>query len=161
VKAQLNKHTKAQILAGIDAAIESGKPYQIEIKPFDNSLKARQRALANIWYKEADNHYGEEPGYTEAYCKYRWGLVLMSRDDPDKIMMISRMLEGRGWQDKVEIIRTMPEWFPVMRAKGGLNAEDQALYLQSIQRHYAENGLILTTPRERDLMECAKAYIKG
>jgi len=82
-------------------------------------------------------------------------------DDPDKIMMISRMLEGRGWQDKVEIIRTMPEWFPVMRAKGGLNAEDQALYLQSIQRHYAENGLILTTPRERDLMECAKAYIKG
>ena len=156
MKTQLNKHTKAQILAGIDAAIESGKPYQVEIKLFDNSLKARQRALANIWYKEADNHYGEDSGYTEAYCKYRWGLVLMSRDDPDQIMMISRMLEGRGWQDKVEIIRTMPEWFPVMRAKGGLNAEDQALYLQSIQRHYAENGLILTTPREKDLMECAK-----
>ena len=59
----------------MDIALESGKSYQVEIKLFDNSLKARQRALANIWYKKADEHFGTDPGYTEAYCKYKWGLV--------------------------------------------------------------------------------------
>ena len=153
MKIHLTSETKNQVIEGINTAIDSGKAYQIEIKPFDSSRKARQRALANIWYKEADNHFGEVAGYSEAYCKYRWGLVLLSQDDPDQIMMISRMLEGRCWQEKVEIIRCMPYWFPVMRAKGGLDAEKQALYLKSIQRHYAEHSLILTTPREKDLVE--------
>ena len=155
MKIPLSGHSKQQILDAIDTALASTKPYQVEIKLFDNSLRARQRALANIWYKQADEHFGEVAGYTEAYCKYRWGLVLLSQDDPDQIMMISRMLEGQSWEDKVEIIRTMPIYFPVMRAKGGLDAPSQALYLKSIQRHYAENGLILSTPREDDLMAMA------
>jgi hypothetical protein len=157
VKIPLNPNTKAEVLSAINTALESGKSYAVEIKLHDNSLKARQRALANIWYKQADEHFGEIAGYTEAYCKYRWGLVLLSQDDPDQIMMISRMLEGRGWEDKVEIIRTMSVWFPVMRAKGGLDAEGQALYLKSIQRHYSEQGLILSSPREQDLLNCRQA----
>ena len=156
MKIPLTPHTKAEILAAIDTALESGKSYAVEIKLHDNSLRARQRALANIWYKQSDEHFGEVAGYTEAYCKYRWGLVMLSQDDPDQIMMIGRMLEGHSFEDKVEIIRTMSVWFPVMRAKGGLDAEGQALYLKSIQQHYAENGLILSSPREDDLMALAR-----
>lgn len=157
MKYPLTKHTKAEILGAINTALESGKSYAVEIKLFDNSLRSRQRALANIWYKCVDQHFGEVAGYTEAYCKYRWGLVLISQDDPDQIMMISRMLEGRCWEDKVEIIRSMPEWFPVMRAKGGLDAESQALYLKSMQRHYAEMGLILSSPNDEELFNCMQA----
>lgn len=158
MKATLTQRAKTEILIAIDAALESNKVYQVEIKLRDNSLRARQRALANIWYVESDDHFGYESGYTEAYCKYRWGLSLISQDDPDTVMMICRMLDDIDtWEEKVELIRCKSIWFPIMRDKGGLDAKKQAKYLRSFQRHAAEYGLILTSPREKDLLNCAQA----
>lgn len=157
MKIPLNHNTKAEVLGAIDTALESGKSYAVEIKLFDSSLRARQRALANIWYKYADEHFGNDTGYAEAYCKWAWGINLIGEDDSDVRMMTSRMLEGQEDQVQIEIIRTMSAWFPIMRAKGGLDAERQAIYLNSIQRGMAEYGCILSSPREDDLLKCRQA----
>lgn len=158
MKIPLTQHTKAEALSAINTALESGKSYAVEIKLHDTSLRARQRALANIWYGHISNFTGEPEDEVEAYCKYRWGLRLMSQDDPDRIMMLSRMLADiHTHEERVELIRAEAIFFPVMRDKGGLSAEKQASYLQSMKRHYAEQGLILSSPREQDLLNCRQA----
>lgn len=158
MKYPLSQHTKAEILAAIDTALGSGKSYAVEIKLHDNSLKARQRALANIWYIEISGFTGDAVDEVEAYCKYKWGLRLMSQDDPDRIMMLSRMLADiNTHEERVELIRVEAIFFPVLRDKGGLSAEKQASYLESMKRHYAEKGCILSSPREKDLLNCRQA----
>jgi len=153
----INIETLPEIKQALVLAIASKKNYQVSISIHDNSLRGRQRALANIWYKQIEEALGEPVGYAEALCKYSFGLKLRCDNDPDLSRIVRRMLDGFEYEAKLEIIRVYPEWFPVLRDKGGLNAEDQARYLNCIQVHFANQGVILTSPREKDLLNCAAA----
>jgi len=66
------------------------------------------------------------------------------------------MLDGHSYEDKLAIIQKYSEWFPVMRANGGLDADGQAEYLHCIQQFFAQEGIILTTPKD-ELLNCREA----
>ena len=141
----------------LKVAVDAKKEYQVSITVLDNSLRARQRALAQIWFKQIDDHWGSDPGYAESYCKLKWGLKIATIQDPDLAQIIRRMLGCYEYEQKLEIIRLYPEWFPVLRDKGGLDAENQARYLNCIQINMANEGVILSSPKERDLLNCREA----
>ncbi len=145
------------IHAAIDTALKAKKEYQVSISVLDNSLRVRQRALANIWYKQIDEAMGSPAGYSEAVCKLHWGLKIACQENDGLQSIIDRMLHGHNYEQKLEIIQRYPEWFPILRDKGGLDAESQARYLNCIQVNMADQGVILSSPRERDLLNCAQA----
>lgn len=146
----------------IDNAIETamnGGSFELVIRSHDNSLKARQRALTNIWYNEIGNHLNETTGYGEAYCKYHFGLKLASFDNPDRNVAFRAMLAGHEYEIKLQIIEDLSDMFPILRAKGGLTSDSTGHYLTQIQRHFAEQGLILSSPKEKELLNCKAANI--
>ena len=154
---RITEQTLPEITAAIQVALEAKKEYQIAITVFDNSLHARQRALACIWYSTIEKELGELSGYAEAYCKLHWGIGIRCRHDKDRGEMFNAMLDGHSYEDKLKIIIKFSDMFPVLRAKGGLDVEGQARYLKCIQIHFAEQGIILTSPRDDELLNCAEA----
>jgi hypothetical protein len=134
-----------------------GDVYKVTAKPWKQSRKQRQRALANIWYGHIEQHLGETAGYAEAFCKLSWGLKIRSRDDEVRESMFRKLLDGYSYETKIDIIRHQSDMFPVLRENGGLDTEEQAEYLNAIQINFAEQGLILSTPNDDDLLRCKAA----
>jgi hypothetical protein len=145
------------LISKLKMACDADKDYQMSITPLDNGLKARQRALAKIWYKTIANEQGMTLGEAEALCKYRWGLAIRCENDPDLEKIVRRMLDGHAYEEKLKIIERYPEWFPILRDKGGMDAEQQGRYLSDIQRGFAEQGVFLSSSNEKELLNCKAA----
>ena len=147
-----------EIEAALKVAVEADKQYQVTISLFDDSRKARQIALVNIWYSQiATEAYGHDVGYVEAMCKLDWGLRIATLEDPEKAEMWRELLDGLIREDKIKRIKTYSELFPVMRKNGGMSIEYQARYLTCIQTGFAEAGIILTSINDKDLLNCKQA----
>ena len=153
----ITPETLPRIIQKLFDASKSDKPQQVEITPYDGSLKARQRALANIWYKDIAEGMGLSYGEAEAFCKLHYGLKIRCEKDPDLEEVIRRMLANRPVEEKLEIIAQYSEWFPILRTKGGMTAEQQSRYLAEMQRDMAQHGVYLSTPYEKDLLNCREA----
>ena len=149
--------TMPQIESALELALKSDKSYQVEIKLHDNSLKARQRALAVIWYKEIADQKGLTTGEAEAFCKYHYGFRIRCGNDVDLENIIRKMLDGHDYEQKLKIIEIYPEWFPVLRDKGGMDVEQQGLYLGEIQRGMGQEGIFLTSPNEKEMLSYPEA----
>ena len=152
----ITQDTLPGIIEHLKAAVEAKKDYQVEITLHDNSLKGRQRALAQCWYKDIAEQIGVTKGYAEAYCKFAYGLSIASENDPDLQRIIKKMLHGLEYKAKLIVIETYSEWFPVLR-KDGMNAERQGRYLHEIQRNMAANGIFLMNPNEKQLLSYPEA----
>ena len=145
------------IIDSVKTACDADKDYQVAITLFDNSLKARQRALAQCWYKDVAQAKGLAPGAAEAFCKYHYGLRIRCENDPDLEKIVRAMLDGRSYEAKLQIIEVYSEWFGILRSKGGLNVEQQGRYLFEIQRNMGAEGIFLSTPKERALLSYPEA----
>ena len=145
------------IIDSIKSACEADKQYQVEVTLFDNSLKARQRALAKIWYKDIAEQQGITAAAAEAHCKYHYGFRIRCENDPDLASIIRRMLDGKTYEAKLIIIETYSEFFPILRNGSGMNAQQQGLYLHEIQRNLGAEGIFLSTPKERELLRYPEA----
>lgn len=156
-KQHINHSSVDSIHDAVDKALKAKREYQVSISVLDTSLRARQRALCCIWYKQIDESMGSTAGYSEAMCKLHWGLKIACQENEGLQSIIDRMLHGHNYDQKLEIIQRYPEWFPILRDKGGLDADGQARYLNCIQVNMADQGIILSSPRERDLLNCSAA----
>ena len=145
------------IISSLKMAVDAAKEYQCTITLFDSSLKARQRALAKIWYKDIAEQQGTTVGASEAFCKLAWGFKIRCDNDPDLEKIIRKMLDGRDYEQKLKIIEIYPEWFPVLRDKGGMDVEQQARYLNEIQRGFGQQGIFLTSRSEKELLNYPEA----
>jgi len=144
----------------IDAEIKgyiAAGGHEVVIRKHDDGIKSRQRALANIWYGTIAKEQGISVGAAEAYCKYRFGLRLAEMQDADRGQMFRLMLKAHDYEQKLEIIEDLSDLFPVLRANGGLTSENTGIYLSQIQQHFAEQGVVLTSPKERELLNCREA----
>lgn len=146
------------IVDRLHLCITSEKPYQVVIQQHYDSLKARQRALAHIWYQDIDRAQNNQPGEAEAYCKYHFGFKIICRRDPDLRKIIVRMLDGLEYEAKLTVIRVYSDWFPCLR-EGAMTSEEQAEYLSCIQNHFGQQGIYLTSPKEKDLLNCKQANV--
>lgn len=154
---RITKETLPGIIDNIKDACDAEKDYQISITLFDNSLKARQRALAQCWYKDIAEGKGLTPAAAEAFCKYHYGLRIKCENDPDLNKIVRSMLDGRTYEAKLKIIEVYDDWFPVLRSNGGMTPEQQGRYLFEIQRGMGAQGIFLTTPKERSLLSYPEA----
>lgn len=145
------------IIDNIKTACDAKKEYQVSITLFDSSRKAIQRRLARVWYNEIAEHKGLTPGAAEAFCKYHYGFRIRCENDPDLERIIRSMIDGRTYEAKLIIIETYPEFFPILRDKGGMTVEQQGRYLAEIQRGMGAEGIYLSTPKERELLNYPEA----
>jgi len=149
---KITEVTLPAIQQKLQLAIDAEKDFQVVIQLHNKSLKARQRALANIWYKQIGDHFEEPMGWADAYCKYNFGFKIRCESDHDLEVMIRKMLDGHDYEQKLEIIRVYSEFFPILRDKNGMTSDQQGRYLHEIQRNLGREGCFLTSPKEEGLI---------
>lgn len=128
------------------------KQYEVVIRLHDGSLKGRQRALCKIWYKDIGEAQGFTAGYAEAECKLAYGFRIATEDNQELESIIRRMLDYREPHEKLDIIERYSEFFPILRDGAGMTSDQIGRYLSTIQQCYAEQGIVLTSPKEKELL---------
>ena len=153
----MNKNNRKETFGYLVAELEDDDCILITTAPLDKTLKGRQRALAQVWYSQIGEHLGESTDHATALCKYLYGLKLITAGKPDLEAMVRRALDGHNYEAKLEVIERYSEWFPLLRANGGLSTEDTGKYLNLMVVNFAKQGLELRSTNEDQLLFCKEA----
>ncbi|KAA3639432.1 MAG: hypothetical protein DWP95_10320 [Proteobacteria bacterium] len=132
------------------ASIEQS-PHLLEIKPFEGDRSLAQNRLQFHWFNQLERQsFSLEPGKAaesiggwtidmiRAYCKFEFGVPIMSEDSE---FIYTWSLAMRGIHEREDKLLIAKEW-PVTSL---MNTEQFTRYLNNIYYHFTPQGAILTT----------------
>jgi len=110
---------------------------------------ADQNRLAFAWYKEAAEQLGDRtPNEVRAECKLTIGVPIRREDDAFR-EAYDKLVKPLSYEEKLAL---MVEPFDLAVTRH-MTTKELTRYLDTMQRYYAEQGVILTTPEWADFME--------
>jgi hypothetical protein len=117
--------------------------------PFTASLssgKSRtwvQNKLQRKWMKEVSEQLGDRnPEDVRAYCKLTLGVPILRAENDDFCEKYDRIIRPLDYKVKLELMAE-PMDFPVTRL---MSTKQFTTYLDTVFRHFSEQGVILTIP---------------
>lgn len=103
-----------------------------------------QNRLQRLWMTEIGEQLGMSPEEARGYCKLTIGVPIMREDDAFRERYDS-MVKPLPYETKIALMME-PFDFAVTRH---MTTEQKARYLDEIQRHFAQQGVMLTQPEGR------------
>lgn len=107
------------------------------------SRSTRQNRLQRQWMNDIA---AQLPDYDaegwRAYCKLHFGVAIRKASDEAFADMYDRIIRPLPYEQKLDLMR-VPIDLPVTR---DMSAKQMTQYLDDIQRHFAEQGVLLTDP---------------
>ena len=117
--------------------------------PFSASLTAGksrtwvQNKLQRKWMTEISEQLGDRtPEEARAYCKLTLGVPILRAENDDFCEKYDRIIKPLDYKTKLEIMAE-PLDFPVTRL---MTTKQFTTYLDTVFRHFSEQGVILTIP---------------
>ena len=125
--------------------VGSGLPVQqMFIKPYKRDRSTEQNALSHVWYAQVAARLREDTASeVKGYCKLHFGVPIL-REDRDFCELYDRVFKPMPYETKLEIM-SKPGLFDVTSL---MKIDQTSLYLEHMQRHYAELGVQLLFPDE-------------
>lgn len=122
--------------------------------PFTASLssgKSRtwiQNKLQRKWMTEVSEQLGDRtPEDVRAYCKLTLGVPILRAENDDFCEKYDRIIRPLDYKVKLELMAE-PMDFPVTRL---MSTKQFTTYLDTVFRHFSEQGVILTIPDDARL----------
>lgn len=153
---RITSDTMPTIVQKLKMANDAEKDYECVIRKHDHSLKGRQRALCYCWYREIGEFYGITSSRASAHSKYYHGFRILTRDNPMRKTMYMAMIGKYDEETRLDIIEAFPSMFAVL-ADDGMTSDQTAEFLTQIQRYWQDKGLFLSSPNEKELLNCRAA----
>lgn len=100
-----------------------------------------QNRLAWAWYKEIETFQHEDAGWGHNYCKLTIGVPILRAESEKFRNLYDRHLKPMSYEAKIEAI----ELIDVTKA---MTTKQMTTYLDTVQRHWAAQGLVLETLEE-------------
>jgi len=117
-------------------------PFTAQIEA-GRSRSTRQNKLQRQWMNDIaaqlDDHDAE--GW-RAYCKLHFGVAIRKNADEEFAETYDRIIRPLPYEHKLDLMR-VPIDFPVSR---DMSAKQMTQYLDDIERHFAQQGVVLTDP---------------
>ena len=117
--------------------------------PFTGSLSAGksrtwvQNKLQRKWMTEVSEQLGDQtPEDVRAYCKLTLGVPILRAENDDFCEKYDRIIRPLDYKVKLELMAE-PMDFPVTRL---MSTKQFTTYLDTVFRHFSEQGVILTIP---------------
>lgn len=96
-----------------------------------------------MWFEEIDEQLpGESANYWRGYCKLRFGVPILRRDNPEFCEKYDRIIKPLPYEDKIELMME-PMDFPITRL---MSTAQMSEYEDALFRHFADQGVVLTVP---------------
>lgn len=108
----------------------------------DRSLD--QNAISHAWYEQISRELGEDsPEGVKCECKLRFGVPILRAADADFREMYDAAIKGHlSYEQKLKAMRFIP-------VTSLMTIKQSSQYLEDVQRHYAQRGIILEFPDEQ------------
>ena len=151
---QIKPETISMCMQHINMACDSEKPFEMVVRPSDETLAGKQIALANIWYGVVADSMGLSVAEVEARCKIKFGVPLLKSESISYSNFIDKYLGGMNQQERIAFVQQFD--IPVIR-KGYMSVETRGKYLGEMQRYFSEQSIFLTSPNEKEMMNCREA----
>ena len=113
---------------------------------FSNPRNLDQNGLSHVWYLQIGDFMGTNAADAKAYCKLWFGVPILRGEAPEFRDRYDKLIKGRmTYEEKLEIMH----WLPIssLMSKGQF-----ARYMGDIQHHFAEQGLVLASINEPEMV---------
>lgn len=103
----------------------------------------QQNRLNRLWMNEISEQMdGWTPEYTRGYCKLTIGVPILRAENEEFCERYDQIVKPMPYETKMDLM-CEPLDFPVTRL---MTVSQQAKYLDQVNQHFAEKGLVLTDP---------------
>lgn len=128
-------------------------PFTVEIVD-GRRRSSEQNRLQRQWINEIAEQLGDRtPEEVRAECKLRFGVPILRAESEIFRKKYDRLIKSMPYETKLELMAE-PMDFPITRL---MNVKQKTQYLDAIQRHYAEQGVVLTQPESQALADNVRA----
>ena len=117
-------------------------PLSVDIQA-ERHRTTRQNRLQRQWMNDiAAQTQGHDAEYWRGYCKLHFGVPIMRADSEAFQQIYDEVIRPLPYEHKLRIM-TVPIDLPVTR---DMNSKQRTAYLDAVQKHFAEQGIVLTDP---------------
>lgn len=111
----------------------------------------RQNRLNRQWMSDIAKQLGWEVEYARGYCKLHFGVPILRNDDEAFAAEYDAVIKPLPYEHKIKLMM-VPFDFGVTRL---MTVKQERQYLDAVQLHFAEQGVILTDPEALALERAA------
>ena len=121
-------------------AFLQARPLPITVSAVRGETRSsQQNRTAHMWYGEVSRQTGDEPGTVKGYCKAKFGLPIMKRDNPEWVAKYEPMYLPLDYQTRIALFEIIP-------LTSQMKLPQMMEYMDAVQRHYIQQGIALTDP---------------
>lgn len=131
--------TEAQRATLMDMLKVMQLPFSVRWGGLKIDRSMEQNRISHAWFAQISRELREDtPADVKGFCKLRFGIPIL-REDPEFCDLYDSTIKPLDYPTKLKIM-SAPDWFPVSSL---MNVEQMTLYLDHIQAHYAQRGVLL------------------
>lgn len=104
-----------------------------------------QNRLQRQWMNDITEHLGESAEHWRGYCKLHFGIPILRNENDAFRAEYDAVVKPLPYEAKLRLMM-VPFDFGVTRI---MTARQKTEYLDTVHRHFSEQGVILTDPEER------------
>lgn len=139
----VNSAGSRDALCGMITALDITKAWTVTIEPFKKKRTLEQNRLQRQWLNEISEQLGDRtPEEARGYCKLTIGVPILRAENEKFREHYDRVIRPMPYETKLALMME-PFDFPVTRL---MTTSQHTKYLDGIQRHFAEQGVLLTSP---------------
>lgn len=117
-------------------------PLSVDIQA-ERHRTTRQNRLQRQWMNDiASQTQGHDAEYWRGYCKLHFGVAIRKNADEVFAKIYDEAIRPLPYEQKLAIM-CVPIDLPVTR---DMNSKQMTAYLDQVQQHFAEQGIVLTDP---------------
>lgn len=104
-----------------------------------------QNRLQRQWVNEIAEQLGESAEHWRGYCKLHFGIPILRNENDAFRAEYDAVVRPLPYEAKLKLMM-VPFDFGVTRL---MNTRQKTAYLDTVHRHFSEQGVVLTAPEER------------
>jgi hypothetical protein len=130
--------TEAQLDSWV--AFLRGRKLPLTVSAVKGETRTKQQnRTAHMWYSEIARQTGDEASEVKGYCKAKFGLPIMKRDNLDWVAKYEPMYKPLPYETKIA-------FFEIVPLTSLLKLPQMMEFMDAMQRHYLQQGIALTEP---------------
>ena len=141
---ELRTEADRQKLVNLIGGMNLGKPWTLSIDRPRKKRTLAQNRLQREWLKEIAEQTGRRAEEVRGECKLTIGVPILRLENDAFREQYDRVVRPLPYETKLALMME-PFDFPVTRL---MTTAQHAKYLDEVQRHFAEQGVMLTEPAQ-------------